>query len=62
MRTNIDKKKKVILRSKLTGEVTEFDSRDSLMKALQVNVTTIYKFLRGDKTSILGRYFEVISK
>lgn len=62
MRTNADKKKAVVLRSKITGETVTYESREELMKALNVSAITLYKFLRGDSSCILSRYFEVVSK
>lgn len=62
MRTNTDKMKEVVLRSKITGQLETFKSRNELMKSLNITLTTLYKFLRGDKSSILNRYFEIVSK
>lgn len=62
MRTNADKKKAVVLRSKITGQLETYESRDELMKSLNISAITLYKFLRGDSNCILTRYFEIVSK
>lgn len=62
MRTNTDKKKEVVLRSKITGQLETFESRNEMMKSLNVTAVTLYKFLKGDKSSILNRYFEIERK